>query len=265
MVEGRMHGMVAIITGSSRGLGQYCALGFARERATIVIAARSEQDDPSLPGTIFETARLVEEAGGKALPVVCNVADGDSIDVMVEKVLETYGRIDVLMNNAGVHPGGTFSTIPFKRFDLAFRINVHGTFLCTRAVLPAMIDQQRGSIINISSVAAQMRGSPYGATKRAVEAFTEGLAEEQRKNGIAVNALKPVGAIDTPGMRFVGRGLSPREKMAGLPGPESYVEAAILLALQTPTTCTGGIFNDLQARKLLADPEANPRVAHNGT
>ncbi|HWD24812.1 MAG TPA: SDR family NAD(P)-dependent oxidoreductase [Acidimicrobiales bacterium] len=260
MVEGRLHEKVAIITGSSRGLGQYCAIEYAREGATVIVAARSEQDDPSLPGTIFETARLVEELGGKALPVVCNVADADSIDAMVAKVLKTYGRIDILMNNAGVHPGGTFSTIPFKRLDLSFKINVHGTFLCARAVLPTMIEQQRGSIINISSAAAQM-GSPYGATKRAVEAFTEGLAEEQRENGIAVNALKPVGAIDTPGMRFLGRGLSPREKLAGLPGPEGYVEASVLLALQTPTTCTGRTFNDVQALEHFADPATAARFA----
>jgi len=243
----RLAGKVAIITGASRGLGEHCAVGYGSEGAKVVIAARTEQvTDPNLPGTIFETAKLVEDAGGEALPVVCNVADESSIRAMVDKVLETFGRIDVLMNNAAVQPPGRISTITPKHWELEFRVNVHGPFLCARAALPAMIEQQSGSIINISSVAAR-GGSHYGATKRALEAFTIGLAAEQKDNGIAVNALKPVGAIDTPGLRYRGAGTAPIERRAGLPGPENYVEAAVLLALQTPATCTGEVFNDAEA------------------
>src|SRR5690242_10111567 len=94
----RLAGKVAIITGASRGLGQYCALGYGREGAKVVVAARSETStDPRLPGTIHETARLIEDAGGEALAVPCNVADMGSIEKMIEKVLATYGRIDILM------------------------------------------------------------------------------------------------------------------------------------------------------------------------
>jgi NAD(P)-dependent dehydrogenase (short-subunit alcohol dehydrogenase family) len=109
-----------------------------------------------------------------------------------------------------------------------------------------MIDQKRGSIINISSVAAR-GGSHYGATKRAIEAFTIGLAAEQKDNGIAVNALKPVGAIATPGLRYRGAGTAPVDVRADLPTPDSYVEAAILLAMQTADTCTGQVFDDAEA------------------
>jgi citronellol/citronellal dehydrogenase len=244
---GRLAGKVAIITGGSRGLGQYCAVGYGREGGRVVVAARTEEvKDPNLPGTIHETVKLVEEAGGEAMPVVCNVADADSIKAMVDLVLDKWGQIDVLMNNAAVQPPGGISVIEPRHWELEFKVNVHGPFHCARAVLPSMIERKSGSIINISSVAAR-GGSHYGATKRALEAFTIGLANEQKANGIAVNALKPVGAIDTPGLRYRGAGTAPVPMRANLPGPENYVEAAILLAIQTPDSCTGKVFDDAEA------------------
>ena len=192
-MAGRLAGKVAIITGASRGLGEYCAVGYAREGAKVVIAARTETEtDPRLPGTIYHTAKLVEEAGGEALPVVCNVADNDSVEAMVEKVMAHWGRIDVVMTNAAVQPAGFISTIKIKSWELEFNINVHGPFRTIRAALPHMQAQKSGSIINISSVAA-LGGSHYGATKRAIESMTIGLARELKDQGIAVNAMKPVG------------------------------------------------------------------------
>ncbi|HET6795353.1 MAG TPA: SDR family NAD(P)-dependent oxidoreductase, partial [Acidimicrobiales bacterium] len=130
-------------------------------------------------------------------------------------------------------------------------------------VLPAMLDQKSGSIINISSVAAR-GGSHYGATKRAVEAMSIGLAAEQRDNGIAVNALKPVGAIDTPGLRYRGAGTAPTQIRLDLPSPDSYVEASILLALATPATCTGEVLNDAEVVERLADADTKARLAGAG-
>lgn len=261
MGDGRLAGKVAIITGGSRGLGQYCAVGYAREGAKVVVAARTETEkDPNLPGTIHETVSLVEEAGGEGMAVVCNVGDTASIEAMTAAVLERFGRIDVLMNNAAVQPPGRISTIQPRHWELEFQINVHGPFHCTRAVLPAMLDQKSGSIINISSVAAR-GGSHYGATKRALEAMTIGLAAELRESGVAVNALKPVGAIETPGLRYRGAGTAPMPVRAGLPTPDSYVEAAILLAMQTPETCSGEVFDDAEAVARLADEETKARLA----
>jgi citronellol/citronellal dehydrogenase len=272
-MAGRLSGKVAIITGASRGLGEYCAVGYAKEGARVVIAARTETEtDPRLPGTIHHTAKLVEEAGGEALPVVCNVADNDSVEAMVAKVMDHWGRIDVVMTNAAVQPAGFISTIKLKSWELEFNINVHGPFRTIRAALPHMQAARSGSIINISSVAA-FGGSHYGATKRAIEAMTVGLARELKDQGIAVNAMRPVGAIETPGLLFgrpqgAGAGTpaastpAPGQAAArpavpvgyaekqgqrpGLPGPDSYVEAAILLALATPDTFTGQVFNDAQ-------------------
>lgn len=254
-MAGRLEGQVAIITGASRGLGQYCALGFAHEGAKVAVAARTvEVTDERLPGTIYHTAELITEAGGEALPVICNVADPASIAAMTEEVLAQWGRIDILMNNAAIQPPGNNLDIREKHWNLIYNVNVNGPFYCMRAVLPTMLAQQKGNIINISS-GATLGGSPYGGTKRALEAMTEGLAVEMKSDGITANALKPLSAIETPGFLFAQ---VPREggQSGGapeLPPPDSYVEAAILLACQTPDTYTGQINNDAEVIGNLAD------------
>jgi NAD(P)-dependent dehydrogenase (short-subunit alcohol dehydrogenase family) len=259
-MTGRLEAQVAIVTGASRGLGEYCALGFAREGARVVIAARTEEEkDSRLPGTIYHTAELVEAAGGEALPVVCNVADVSSIQDMIRQVLDKWGRIDILMNNAAIQPPGVNSTIVPKHWELQYRVNVHGPFHCIRSVLPTMFEQRSGNIINISSGAAS-RGTPYGGTKRALEAMTEGLAAELKEQGIVVNALKPASVIETPGYLFAQ---VPRDELGSeapeLPPPDSYVEAAVLLATQTTDTFTGRVHNDAEVIGYLADDESKRR------
>ncbi len=250
-MAGRLEGKVAIVTGASRGLGQYCAVGYGSEGAIVVVAARTDTEtDPRLPGTIHATAKMVDEAGGEGFPVVCNVADAASIQSMVETVIARYGRVDILMNNAGILPAGGITTINPRHWDLEVKINLNGPFIASRAVLPSMLERQSGAIINISSVAADRISGHYGAIKVGVEAMTTAFANELRDKGIAVNALKPVGAIETPGMNFGGGLTDERRNM--LPSKDSYVEAAVLLALQTPDTCTGEAFNDRQALERLA-------------
>lgn len=259
-MPGRLADKVAIITGASRGLGQYCALGFAREGAKVVVAARTEAvTDPRLPGSIHETVATIQQAGGDAIAVPCNVASMESIEQMVETVLSKYGRIDILMTNAGVQPTGGVSTLKIKSLELEFNINVHGTLRCIRAVLPTMQAQKSGNIITVSSVAAERANSHYAATKLAVEAMTRSLANELRDQNISVNALKPVTSIDTPG-RLFGRAEG-RRTGAGddLPTEESYVEAAILLALQTPASFTGQVANDAQLIERFASADAKAR------
>ncbi len=259
-MTGRLAGQVAVITGASRGLGQYCALGFAKEGAKVAVAARTvEATEKGLPGTIYHTADLINEAGGEALPVVCNVADQASITAMAEQVLDRWGRIDILMNNAAIQPPGDNWDIREKHWNLIYTVNVNGPFYCIRAVLPTMVAQRRGNIINISS-GATVGGTPYGGTKRALEAMTEGLALELRSKNIAVNVLKPVAAIETPGYLFAqvprGQGGAPE-----LPPPDSYVEASVLLACQTPDTYTGQINNDAEVIGNLADAQSQRRFS----
>ena len=257
-MAGRLAGKVAVITGASRGLGQYCAVGYGREGATVIVAARTENAaDSRLPGTIHETVDLVKAAGGDAMAVACNVADYASVEAMAQQVLERFGRVDVLMTNAAVQPPGRVSTMEIRHWELEFRVNVHGSFYPIRALLPSMQAAGTGSIITISSVAAHRGGSHYGATKRAIESMTIGLADELREQGIAVNCLRPVGGIETPGFmmaRAPGQPNTP-STMSNFPPPDSYVEAAVLFATQTAETCSGAVLTDAEVIQRFAPQE----------
>ncbi len=234
----RLQDKVIIVTGASRGLGQYTALGMAAEGAKVVVAARTEQTDHQiLTGTIYETAQQIEAAGGVALPVRCNVADPASIEEMVKATLDCFGRIDVLVNNAGVQPTGRMATVQPRHFELELRVNVLGPFWCSRAVQEQMQRQGGGAVINISSAAANMKGRSghYGVTKIALEWMTAAFAEELREAGIAFNALKPRGVIDTPGARFGRGGNVPQNADP----KEDFVEASVILATATPATLSG--------------------------
>ncbi len=245
----RLQGKVAIVTGASRGLGQYVAEAYAREGAAIVAAARTETvTDQRLPGTIHETVDRIKAGGGRALAVRCNIADAADCENMVQRAIEEFGRVDILVNNAAVQPApAAISGIQLRHWDLEFRVNVNGTFYCTRAVLDGMRANAAGSIINVSSVAADhaLAGTSghYGLTKVTVETMTRILATELAPSGIAVNALKPRGAVDTPGLRFA-RAARGDTAPPDLPGPEDFVEAAIILATATPSTCTGQAIAD---------------------
>jgi NAD(P)-dependent dehydrogenase (short-subunit alcohol dehydrogenase family) len=265
-MAGRLAGKVAVITGASRGLGQYCAVGYGREGATVVVSARTENpEDSRLPGTIHETVDLVKQAGGDAVAIACNVADNDSVENLARQVLERFGRVDVLMTNAAVQPPGHVSTIQIRHWELEFRVNVHGTFYPIRAFLPSMQAAGSGNIITISSVAAHRGGSHYGATKRAVESMTIGLADEVKEQGIAVNCLRPVGGIETPGFMMAREPGQPntRSTMTGYAPPDSYVEAAILFAMQTASTCTGAVLTDAEVIQRFAPEELEKYKALN--
>ena len=260
-MAGRLAGKVAVITGASRGLGQYCAVGYGGEGATVVVAARTENEaDSRLPGTIHETVDLVKAAGGDAIAIACNVADYDAVERMAQQVLERFGRVDILMTNAAIQPPGRISNMQVKHWELEFRVNVHGSFYPIRAFLPSMQAAGSGNIITVSSIAAHRGGSHYGATKRAIESMTIGLADELAGEGIAVNCLRPVAAIDTPGFMMGRPADQPhtRSTLTASAPPDSYVEAAILFAMQTASSCTGAVLTDAEVVQRF-EPEALER------
>ena len=205
MVENRgqkMAGMVAIVTGASRGLGRAIAKEFAAEGAKVVVSARGNSPT-GLPGTAVETAQQIESLGGEAMALTCDVTDEEQVAAMVDRTTEVYGRVDVLFNNAGIMVlGETLLEIDPDQWDQSVAANLRGPYLCCRAVLTTMIEQGRGSIINIGSRMGsdhlQGGGVLYSATKAAVHMFSLCLAEEVREHNIAVNILSP-GGLRTEG------------------------------------------------------------------
>jgi citronellol/citronellal dehydrogenase len=228
---------VCIITGSSRGIGKALALGFAKEGAKVVVAARSEEEG-KLPGTIFKTVEEIQSFGGEALPVKCDVTNEEDIYNMVETVLHKYGRIDVMFNNAGINFMAPLGDMPIKRWDIVMKVNVRAPFICCKAVLPQMKNQRSGSIINMSSRVASRRepnSFTYAMSKSALERMTYALAEEVREYNISVNALTP-GPVRTEGTEIIG---PPYGDWSGWKAPEVVVAPAIFLACQDAKSFTG--------------------------
>lgn len=251
----KLAGKVAIVTGSSRGIGKDIAVAFAEEGADVVVAARSETEpDPRLPGTIHETAREVETLGRRALAVKTDVTNEEEVAALVQQTIETFGRVDILVNNAAVLVPRGILDLPTRHFDLHYRVNLKGPILCIRAVLPTMVQQGQGWIINISSVAAKFPGPGpysdvpstralmYAATKAALERLSQALAVEYQAQGISVNVLSPVGRVRTPGNVF---GMTPP---GGTPEPfekaEAMGKAAVFIVSQPPRSYTGNIVFD---------------------
>ena len=244
-------GKVAIVTGSSRGIGKAIALGLALEGASVVVAARSETERDLAPGTIYATAAEIEALGGKALPVRCNVREEESIQAMVQQTLEAYGRIDVLINNAGIGTYRPFLETTLREWDLVMDINLRATYIGCRAVAPVMVGQGGGSIINISSHAANnifssalsadsaegiaMMGQAYGVSKAAVERLSWGLSAELGQYNIAVNVLRPLRPVLTEGFQAQ----RPDADYSTWATPENMVKAAVFLAGQDASGLSG--------------------------
>jgi citronellol/citronellal dehydrogenase len=243
----KLEGKVAIVTGSSRGLGKAIALSFAREGATVVIAARSQAEQKGLPGTIFKTVDEIKAQGGTALAVACDVTEEASVNSMVDKTLEEFGRVDVLVNNAGIAFYHLVLETPARRWEIVMKVNLLGPFQCSKAVLYDMIKRRSGSIINISSLAADERdegtvptGAAYAASKAALDRFTFSLAAEAGKHNIAVNALKPHKVVDTDGMRL----WQPDADRSLWQSTDMMVRSAVFLASQDGSGVTATIATD---------------------
>ena len=235
----QMKGLVAIVTGSSRGIGQAIAKQFGREGASVAVVARLHSPT-RLSGTASETVDEIRNAGGEAFAIPCDVTDEQQVRAMVQQVLDRYEQIDVLVNNAGVF----FSRKPSwelesERWDQVMAVNVRGPYLTCKEALPVMMQQRHGSILNIGSVAgtlARPGSADYCTSKAALHMFSLCLAEEVREYNIAVNVLDP-GGVKTDWA-----------KIAVLPPPweervevEAVTPSAVFLALQTADTFTGRV------------------------
>jgi citronellol/citronellal dehydrogenase len=200
------------ISGGSRGIGLAIAVRAARDGANVVIAAKTSEPHPKLPGTIYTAAEEIERAGGKALPLVVDIRDEAQVGDAVTKAVERFGGIDILVNNASaISLTGTLAT-PMKRFDLMFGVNVRGTFVCSQACLPALIrSAAAGRNAHILTLSPPLNLNPrwfkphvaYTMAKYGMSMCVLGMAEEFRDAGVAVNALWPRTVIATAALQMI--------------------------------------------------------------
>lgn len=257
----RLQGQVAIVPGASRGVGRAIALALAAEGANVVCAARSTDASPAkLPGTVDQTARQVEALGRRALAVPCDLRNESQVQALVERTMTSFGRIDLLVNNAAVNYRAPFVDTPASRWDLVLDVNLGGSVRAIRAVLPHMLERQRGAIVNVSSgavtdaqVTADLGIIAYAVSKAAVEKLTETLALELQPSGIAINCLRIESPVATEGARAI----DPEGDFSAWEQPEAVAEAVVWLATRPPSY-TGRIVTVGEARREAAQPDSTP-------
>ncbi|XP_019605103.2 hydroxysteroid dehydrogenase-like protein 2 [Rhinolophus sinicus] len=205
---GKLAGCTVFITGASRGIGKAIALKAAKDGANIVIAAKTSQAHPKLPGTIYSAAEEIEAAGGKALPCIVDVRDEQQISNAVAKAVEKFGGIDILVNNASAISLTNTLETPTKRVDLMFNVNTRGTYLTSKACIPYL---KKSNVAHILNLSPPLNLNPlwfkqhcaYTIAKYGMSMCVLGMAEEF-KGEIAVNALWPKTAIHTAAMDMLG-------------------------------------------------------------
>jgi citronellol/citronellal dehydrogenase len=235
-----------IITGASRGIGKAIAIRLAKEGANIVVAAKSTEENPKLGGTIFSAAKEIEEAGGRALAIQCDIRDEIQIQNVIEKTIATFGSIDALINNASaISLTGTEATEP-KRFDLMHSINVRGTFFMSRACIPFLKKSSNPHIITLSPpLNMDMKWFKnhiaYTLSKYDMTMIALGLAEELKEFNIASNALWPRTTIATAAVQNLLGG----DALINMSRTPEIVADAVYAILSRPSnTCTGNAFID---------------------
>ena len=193
-------GKVAFITGASRGIGKACALRLALEGWDIVVAAKSVEEDPRIPGTIHSAAREIAAYGTQVLPVQCNVRDAESVKAAAHAALDRFGRVDAVINNAGALWWRPMDETPMSRFDLVMEVNARGAYAATEAFLPAMKAQKGGHVIMMSppvDLSVVPGHIAYSISKFGMTLIALGLAEEMRSFGIRGSALWPKTIIES--------------------------------------------------------------------
>jgi citronellol/citronellal dehydrogenase len=195
-----MTNRVAFITGASRGVGRACAFALARAGAHVVVAAKTAEPHPKLPGTIHETAKAVEALGRQALPIALDVRDAAACEAAVAHTISRFGRLDVLINNAGALWWADVIGTPVKRFDLIMGVNVRAAFVLSHAVLPHMVERRWGHIVMMSppiDADAVAHHGAYAVSKFGMTMLAAAIAQEHRQHNIAAHALWPATMIES--------------------------------------------------------------------
>jgi citronellol/citronellal dehydrogenase len=239
-------GKTVFITGASRGIGKAIALKLAKDGANIVVAAKSVEENPKLGGTIYSAAEEIEAAGGKALAVVCDIRNEDQIIDAVNKAVERFGGIDILINNASAISLTTTEATEAKRFDLMHDINVRGTFLVSKHCIPHLKKRSNPHILNLSppiNMDPKWLGNhvAYTMSKYNMSMMAIGFAEELKPLRIAANALWPRTTIATAAVMNLlgGQTLINMSRT-----PEIIADAAYAILKRPSSTCTGNLYLD---------------------
>jgi len=248
---GKLDNRVALVTGASRGIGQGIAELFAAEGANVVCAARTiNEGDHMLEGSLSNTVQRIIEAGGSATAVPANISEEEDCRALFESAINTYGKVDILVNNAALNYYVPIVDYDVSKWMRAFAVNVHGPFMLSSFVLPGMMKRSSGAIINISSGAAigpgrgpyEMEGhggTMYGASKAALERMTQGLAQEVQHHNIAVTCYSPSQVVPTPGTVY-------HKLVDGMDDPkgepvEMMTKTALLLASEPAEKVNGRV------------------------
>ena len=236
------------ITGGSRGIGLAIALRAAQDGALIAIAAKTAEPNPKLPGTIYSAAKEIEAAGGKALPIQCDLRDEAQISAAVEAAAAQFGGLDILINNASAINLTKTEITPAKRFDLMFDVNVRGTFLTSQAVIPHLRKSaSEGGNSHILNLSPPLSMKPiwfknhvaYTMAKYGMSMCVLRMAEEFKRDKIAVNALWPRTAIDTAALQMI-----PGVDVNACRKPEILSDSAYIILNRPASECTGNFFVD---------------------
>jgi len=229
-----MKDRVAIITGASRGVGAACAVALAREGCNIVAAAKTIEPHPKLAGTLHDTVKMVEEAGARAIAVQMDVRFPEQVESMVDQAMEAFGRVDYLLNNAGAIFWAPVDQWTAKKFDLVMDVNVRGSFLCSRAVLPIMKSQGFGHILMMSPPEypeASVGKAPYMVSKLGMTMLARAIDAENQGDGVASCALWPITGIRTAATENLGMG-----DLGEWRTPDILADATLELLLRDPRT-----------------------------
>eukprot|EP00127_Corallochytrium_limacisporum_P000703 Clim_evm22s23 gene=Clim_evmTU22s23 len=239
--SGILKGKTLFITGASRGIGLSIGLKAAADGANVVIAAKTAEPHPKLPGTIFTAADDIEKAGGKALPIVCDVRDESSVQNAVQAASKEFGGIDILVNNASAISLTPTLQTDMKRYDLMHSVNARGTFLCSRTCIPRLLESEHPHILNISpplDIDKFWFGAhpAYTLAKYGMTLYAHAMSDEFAEAGININCLWPRTAVATAAMVMLGGG---EQAMALCRKPEIMADAAYLILSKTKGTFTG--------------------------
>ena len=240
MTTNVLDGKVAFVTGASRGIGQAIAVELAKNGASVALLAKTGNNHSKLPGSVYETAKLVEEAGGKALPFVGDVRDADFVTDSIAATAEQFGGLDIVINNASALDLNSIGDMTLKRFDLIQQVNLRGTFVVTSAALPYLQDSSHAHVLTLSPPLSTdpkwAQPGPYTTTKFGMTTLTLGLAQTEAGNAIAGNCLWPTTTIATAAVEFAlgGTDMINRSRT-----PQIVADAALAILRRDPAKYTG--------------------------